>query len=227
MRQTQKDKSLSSNSIFGLSLSLIAPAIYALIIGPVFLKPKVDELTYILISFGVFWVLALGMLFFTLKIEKLSLITIGWQRLSLKWIFAAIGIGILLSLLVPVFTLLISMIIPSSQAGTIVEVTSSFSWWVIFLSVITAGITEEILFRGYPLERLLARFENKWVGACTCFGFFVAIHAAGWNFAHIVGVVIPLGIALTSLYLWRRNLMFVMIVHIMIDIPLVFMALMA
>jgi len=227
MEQKQKKMSLSSISIFGLSLSLVAPVLYALLIGPVFLKPIVNEQAYTLISFGVFWALAFGVLIFTLKIEKLSLITIGWQSLGWKWIFAAIGIGILLSLLVPVFTWLASAVIPSSQTGTIVEVTSSLSWWMILLSVITAGVTEEILFRGYPLERLLGGLANKWVSACISLAFFVAIHAAGWNLAHIIGVVIPLGIALTGLYLWRRNLIFVMIVHIMIDLPLVFMSLMA
>lgn len=223
----EKKKGLTTKSIAGLSLSLIVPTIYTLFIGPVFLKPIVNEQTYSLVSFGVYWVLVFAMLIFTLKIEKLSLVTIGWQRLSWKWIIAAIGIGILLSLLVPVLTLLVNAIILSPQTGTIAEVTSSYSWWIILMSVITAGVTEEILFRGYPLERLIAGLENKWGSACISLAFFVSIHSAGWNLAHIVGVVIPLGIVLTSLYMWRRNLLFVMIIHIMIDLPLVFMALIA
>ena len=227
MQQIQKTKAFSSKSIIGLSLSLIVPTIYTLFIGPVFLKPKVTDLTYNFVGFAVFWIVAFGVLIFTQKVENLSLNTIGWHHISWKWILAAIGIGILLSILVPVFTLLLGAIIPSPQTGTIVEVTSSYSWWVILISVITAGVTEEILFRGYPLERLLAGLENKWVSAGISLAFFVAIHAVGWNLAHIIGVVIPLGIVLTGLYLWQRNLIFVMIVHIMIDLPLVFMALAA
>ena len=171
--------------------------------------------------------LAVTMLVFTIKVEKRSLRTIGWQRLSWKWVMAALGIGVLLSMLVPILTSFIDALIPAPQTGTIGAVTARFSWWLILLSVITAGVTEEILFRGYPLERLIAGLENKWTSACISLVFFVGVHAAGWNLAHIIGVVIPLGIALAGLYMWRRNLLFVMIVHIVIDLPLVIMALMA
>src|SRR5688572_14742178 len=150
--------------ILGLSLSLIIPSIYVLFISPFFLKPNINEPFSTLIDFAVFWGLAFGMLFFTRSIEKLRLTTIGWKPLSWKRTFSAIGLGILLSLLVPILTLLVSTIFPPSDTGTITQVTSNFSWWILLLSVLTAGITEEILFRGYPLERLYEITGNKWVG---------------------------------------------------------------
>jgi membrane protease YdiL (CAAX protease family) len=104
---------------------------------------------------------------------------------------------------------------------------SNYSWWILLLSVITAGITEEILFRGYPLERLLEVTGTKWISGLISLVFFVAVHATGWNIAHIIGVVLPLGIILTGLYFWQRNLLFMMIVHMVIDLPLVIMALIA
>jgi len=211
--------------ILGLSLSLAIPSIYVLFISPIFLKPNVNEPVSTLIDFAVLWGLALGVLYFTQNIEKLSLTTIGWKSLSWKWVFAAIGLGILLSLLVPALTLLVSMVFLPSDTGTITEVTSNFSWWILLLSVLTAGITEEILFRGYSLERLYEITGNKWISGLISLIFFVAIHATGWNIAHIIGVVIPLGIILTGLYFWQRNLLFVMIVHVGIDLPLVFIAL--
>jgi membrane protease YdiL (CAAX protease family) len=36
---------------------------------------------------------------------------------------------------------------------------------------------------------------------------------------------LPLGATLTGLYLWRRNVLFVAITHIMIDLPLLLVAL--
>ncbi len=211
--------------ILGLSLSLAVPLIYILFISPMFLKPAVNEPVSTLIDFAVLWALALAVLFFTRSVEKLPLSTIGWKPLLWKWIAAAVGIGILLSLLVPVLTLLVSAIFPPSDTGTIAQVTSNFPWWILLLSVLTAGVTEEIFFRGYALERLHEITENKWVSGLISLIFFVAIHSAGWSVAHIVGVVIPLGIILTGLYFWKRNLLFVMIVHVVIDLPLVFIAL--
>ena len=213
--------------VLGLSLSLVVPLIYVLFISPIFIKPNVKEPVSTLIGFAVLWGLAFGVLFFTQSVEKLPLTTIGWKPLSWKWILAAIGLGVLLSLFVPVLTLLVNAIFPPSDTGTITQITSNFSWWILLLSVLTAGITEEILFRGYSLERLREITGNKWISGLISLIFFVAIHATGWNIAHIIGVVIPLGIILTGLYFWKRNLLFVMIVHVVIDLPLVFIALLA
>jgi membrane protease YdiL (CAAX protease family) len=130
-----------------------------------------------------------------------------------------------LSLLVPVLTLLISAIIPGAEEeGTIAQVTETVPAWLIFISVLTAAVTEEILYRGYLVERLLDLTGHKWFSGAISVFVFVLVHAAGWNWQHVFGVVLPLGIILTALYLWRRNLFFVMIVHLVINLPLVFLA---
>ena len=121
--------------------------------------------------------------------------------------------------------LLVSTIFPPSNSGTVTQVVSDFSWWILLLSVFTAGVTEEILFRGYALERLQEVTGSKWTSGLISLVFFVVVHATGWNIAHIIGVVLPLGIIMTGLYFWQRNLLFVMIVHAAINLPLVFMAL--
>src|SRR5689334_9984790 len=105
--------------LLGLSLSLVLPSTYVLFISPLFLKPNVNEPVSTLIDFAVLWGLAFGILFFTKSVEKLPLATIGWKHLSWKWIFTAIGLGILLSLFVPVLTLLVNAVFPPSNTGTI------------------------------------------------------------------------------------------------------------
>lgn len=54
---------------------------------------------------------------------------------------------------------------------------------------------------------------------------FTVIHVPGWGVAHALGVVLPLGAALTGLYVWKRNLLLVMLVHLVIDAPLIVLAL--
>ena len=39
-----------------------------------------------------------------------------------------------------------------------------------------------------------------------------------------MGVVLPLGVVMTSLYLWRRNLVFMIITHFLLDLPIVLLA---
>jgi len=45
-----------------------------------------------------------------------------------------------------------------------------------------------------------------------------------WSLAHVLGVVLPLGAALTSLYVWKRNLPFMVTVHFLVDAPLFVLA---
>lgn len=214
-------------AIFGLILSLVIPAFYVLFINPVLVKPNVPVQASILLGFAVLWALAAGVLVYTRTVERLPLATIGWKPLPWKQELLAVGLGIALSLLVPVLTLLTSRVFPPANTGTVTQVATSSTWWILLISVFTAGITEEILFRGYALERLEGLTKNRWVSGLVSLAFFVSIHAAGWNIAHIIAVVIPLGVILTGLYFWKRNLLFVMIVHVLIDLPLVFMALFA
>lgn len=216
-----------NKKIVGLFLALVFPLIYVLFLSPILLRPNVNQTAFTLIGFVVFWGLGIGMFLYTRYVEKQPLSTIGWKPLSLKGVVLAIGLGILLSLLVPLFTLLADAVFPTTDQGTIMQVTESYPWWILLFGVLTAGITEEILFRGYALERLIDLTGIKWISGLISLVFFVAIHAAGWNMAHIIGVVLPLGLILTGLYFWKRNLAFVMIVHVVINLPLVFIELLS
>lgn len=66
---------------------------------------------------------------------------------------------------------------------------------------------------------------SRWLAVGVSVIAFVLPHTLSWNTAHVVGVVLPLGIILSLLYLWRRNLIFNMIVHFMVNLSLVFIAL--
>jgi uncharacterized protein len=87
---------------------------------------------------------------------------------------------------------------------------------VLVLLVVTAGITEEILFRGYPIERLAALTGNVWLGAIAAYVVFVGLHIPVFG----VGGAIQIGawsLVVTGLYVWRRNLAPCMIMHILND----------
>ena len=52
----------------------------------------------------------------------------------------------------------------------------------------------------------------------------LVLHAGSWNVAHVVAVVLPLGALLGLLYVWRRNIVVVVIAHLVTDLPLVVLA---
>jgi membrane protease YdiL (CAAX protease family) len=208
----------------GLLISLLVPLFFNLIVGPLFLEPRLDATLSALIGFGVHWLATLGLLLLVRIGEGQPLSSVGLRRLSWKWVLAAIGLGVALSLAVPLLTTLVGQVIPAPESGTIESTTAHYPAWVLLVGVITAGVTEECMFRAYPQERLIAVTRRPWLSATISLTLFVLAHLQGWNLAHVVGVVLPLGAALTALYLWRRNLLFVIIVHTLVDLPLVFMA---
>jgi membrane protease YdiL (CAAX protease family) len=222
---TTKSKSFDAGSSpLGSNFRILIPAaliaLYSLLFGPLLLRSATTPAGYSVIGFAVFWAVALGLVALSRSGGDRSPVSIGFRSLSWKWVAAALAIGVLLSLLVPVLTLLVTRVLPSSDVGGILDTAGQYPSWVVLLSVLTAGVTEEIIFRGDLIERLLEATGNPWGSALLSLGAFILPHLAGWNPAHILGVVIPLGAVLTGLYMWKRNVLFVMIVHVMIDAPL-------
>jgi membrane protease YdiL (CAAX protease family) len=94
--------------------------------------------------------------------------------------------------------------------------------WFRYVVVLTAGITEEIMFRGYPIERLLEMTGNLWLAAAIPLAVFVFAHLSAWSLGHLVGVFFG-GAVLTGLYLWQRDLIACIIAHTLIDSLIIFL----
>lgn len=219
----KKQASSIAITYLGLFLALVAPSIIVLIVGPYLFESLLDQKAEIVVGMLFMWLLAVSLIVITRHGENLTLSSIGLVWPTRVMILQAIGIGILLMLAVPVLSILSSALFPEEMSS--LETVTQLPWWLILFGVITAGITEEILFRGYALERLEKLTENKWFSSVVALIFFVLVHIGSWNMAHVVGVVIPLGIVLILLYWWKRNTIMLMIIHVIVNLPMVFMVL--
>lgn len=221
--QTSQRRPLSTVSLLLLLIPFVLVPLTTLVLAPLLTDGGLEVVPATVLAQAVLWGLALLLLAGVRWIEQRPLSSIGWTRPKTIWIVQALVLGVLLSLLVPALTMLVSAVLPAAQEGSIEAATTTIPVWLLFLSVVTAAVTEEIFFRGYAIERLLEWSGSPWLSGLISLAFFVLVHASGWNLTHIVGVVLPLGLILTALYLWRRNVFFVMIVHFMINLPLVFL----
>ena len=88
--------------------------------------------------------------------------------------------------------------------------------WFQVAVVLTAGITEEIMFRGYAIERLHEMSGSLWLAALIPLAVFTLAHLSMWGWSHLVGVLFG-GALLTGLYLWQHDLIACMIAHTVID----------
>jgi len=98
----------------------------------------------------------------------------------------------------------------------IVKALAQFPIWLRILLAFRAGFVEEILYRGYPIERLNLLTGRIWPGAVFCIIIHTVIHLPMglWN---TVGVVFPITVILTWLYVWKRNLTLNITVHFLTD----------
>lgn len=154
---------------------------------------------------------------------------------------ASTVIGLILALVLPVIYALVlrpivfreevdgpaAAVLPVQASGSIEAVTASLPAVMILVAVGTAAVTEEVLFRSYAIERLTEVTGSRWLAGSVSVAFFTGLHAGSWNVAHLIGVVVPLGVALTLLYLWRRNLIVVIIAHFFVDLPLVVLSILS
>jgi membrane protease YdiL (CAAX protease family) len=83
------------------------------------------------------------------------------------------------------------------------------------LAVLRAGISEEVLYRGYAIERLQGITGSKWIAAVVSLVLFAGFHFRQ-GFAGI-GIAFVAGAVLTGLYLWKRDLIANMFAHFLVD----------
>jgi membrane protease YdiL (CAAX protease family) len=83
--------------------------------------------------------------------------------------------------------------------------------------VLTAGICEEFMFRGFAIEELAGWTGSVWLGGLLSWLAFSLAHVDRYGLT--TGLIIPAiaGGALTLLYVWRRNLPVCMLLHAFFD----------
>jgi len=82
-------------------------------------------------------------------------------------------------------------------------------WYRVFLGV-SAGVVEEPLYRGYAIEHLASWTGSRWIGGALGLLLFGAAHLPRWGPA--LGFTIA-GAAGTVFYLWKGDLIALMIAH--------------
>ena len=180
--------------------------------------------TEVLVGYAVSWLLVAAVLLLVVAGEHLPVSSVGLRAMSRRDGFLAVAAGVLLSLLVPVLTVVANALSGAVGSSEIVDLGTNTTVGLVTLGVVTAAVTEEVLFRGYAIERLAALTGRPWLAGAISLVFFVSVHLATWSPAHTFGVVLPLGAALTGLYLWKRNLAIVIVAHLLVDAPLVILA---
>lgn len=160
------------------------------------------------------WLTVALLLVYIRSFERLPLASVLLTRPSardLEWALYFFGS-------VMVYAWLIRLIRPQA-ANTGVETISALPILGVVALIFTAAITEEILYRGYPIERLATLTGHRWIGVVVSLALFVISHliffSPDWLLYQGPGTL-----AIYALYLWRRNLYACMLTHLLINAPI-------
>ena len=148
--------------------------------------------------------------------ERLPLSAIGLVRPSAGSILrgVALGVGVYVGLA------LIALGLSSLGAFDNRAATDSILAWSLPLRIAVAtaaGVVEELLYRGYAIERLTAMTRRRGLSTVLALLAFSLAHVPYWGLA---GIAVPLlgGAFFSLLYLWRRDLVLCMSAHSTIDL---------
>jgi membrane protease YdiL (CAAX protease family) len=164
---------------------------------------------------AIWWVVIVALLVYVRFAERRPLSSVGFHPLGVKNAFIGIaggvvtvaGLGLIYYVIFPLFRL--------NETEQMHQLLATPYWWR-FISVIRAAVGEEVLYRGYTIERLRELTRSLPLAAAVSWVAFTFAHVGPWGWNHLIVAGFG-GAMLTLLYAWRRNLWVNMIAHFVID----------
>jgi membrane protease YdiL (CAAX protease family) len=188
------------------------------------LPRPVNFILILVLIFALEWIAALAILAIVLLLERQPLSSIHlqwptWKQTGWSIIFWVLG---LCSFAVS------SQLVRILGLGTInISVFARVPLSLRLVIPLTAGVCEELLFRGYVIERVRMLTGSIWLGAVISLIGFTVAHLAGFGLAGAIQIGVW-AIVVTLLYVWQRNVVACMLMHALNDayayvlIPLLF-----
>lgn len=167
----------------------------------------------------IFWAEVGFLWLYAVKVEKQNLLIWAEKQSGLKFILGAMVILYSLSLASQIVATIPSWLgwhESNAIMKQIVAVVRHRPFLILFISF-TAGVTEEIIFRGYILTRLSQLFSNKYIPVIISSFLFSALHYKYHSpreliFTFLIGVIFSIH------YQKHGNIKPLIVVHILIDV---------
>jgi len=164
---------------------------------------------------GFFWTITVLVLIVLRYGEGLNFSAIGWR--APRWTTLLWGVAAFVAIYAaqPLGMLLLRSVGGALPTDTIRKL-MGVPLWLLVLTVVRAGVCEEILFRGYAIERLTALSGSRVLGIVVPALVFMLGHMEAYGVKYLM-FLIPVTSILTGLYVWRRDLWANMLAHFLTD----------
>lgn len=147
--------------------------------------------------------------------DRLPLSAVGLVRPRLRSILVglAIGASVYAGLYAVALTLMKFGLFNAGEGALVV---TTWPLWLRLFALVTAGLVEEALYRGFAIERIAALTGSRGLAALIALAGFVAAHLPFWGLGAVATPIVGGGF-FTLVYLWRRDLVACMVAHIAVD----------
>ncbi len=161
------------------------------------------------------WFLFLMLIGWIYLAEKRTLTSIGWKKVTPKMVLLAIGLGLVLFVLFGLLSTGIQAVgLPLNKE--VAEMFTRQPFYFLMLVALRAGVVEEVLYRGYAIERIEELTNSRLLAGFFPLIIFVLLHLS-WGVGHLLFVFIVGGL-FTLIYFRMRNVVFNVIAHFTVDV---------
>jgi membrane protease YdiL (CAAX protease family) len=162
------------------------------------------------------WAMLAIVLWVVVRVERQPLASIGLHRprwSTLAWAMVLL-VGISFVIVPVALELAQAAGLPGYQKG-LARLMHLPAWYRVFLAV-SAGVIEEVLYRGYAVERLAVLTGSRGRGGALAVGVFTLAHVPAWGVGPLP-VFLVASVVATAFYLWKGDLVALMIAHALGD----------
>ena len=163
----------------------------------------------------IWWILTFSVIVYVRSLESRSLSSIGFRNVSFWDVLIGLGSGLLV--LVGIAGIYYGLLpaLHLSESQQVSRLLATPLWWR-FISVVRAAVAEEVIFRGFGIERGRELFGSLRIASTFSWIIFTLEHVSTWGWSHVLIAGFG-GLVLTLLYMWRRNLWINIIAHFVVD----------
>jgi uncharacterized protein len=208
---------LTASTWVGLALPLLGmPMLYFITANFLQSMERIQRtLVSSLITFG----LAVGVVAVVLLWEKQTLSTLGIHPQTRRSIIIALSASIVIAVGGNLISLGLFKLFNQPLPTLTTERITGFPLWLGLWIVFSSSIAEEVLYRGFVLERLGQVTGSIWIGGLITLIWFTLLHLP-LGLTYTLMIVLPTSIMITLLYIWRRDLITTIIVHLVFNAPI-------
>ena len=152
-----------------------------------------------------------------LRVDGIAFRKLGFEGMS--WSSVPIGCGLAI-FFIGGFGPFAYWMVAKLQMGTFdtgLGKLSAFPTWYLVITVVVVASSEELLYRAYAVERLATMTGSYWTAGVLSVMAFGVAHVPLWGWGPALTTFVS-GAIVTLVYLWRRDVVMLIIAHVVTDL---------